>query len=78
MKKKKFDVNKLNNKKVDLLAVDLGERVRDICDTAAEEINEILSSYGMKAKIAIAFEPLEPSEAETNLNSNDANPEKIA
>jgi len=36
-------------------SVQIGSKVRDLCDEAAAKINAVLAVYGMKAKIAIAF-----------------------
>lgn len=65
-RKRSIDINKLSLEQADLLSQQIGEKVRKICDKSAEEINEILAIYGMKAKVAIAFESLnqEPKDAE--------------
>lgn len=56
-KAKKFDPFKLTAKEADELAVEIGSKVREICDNAAEEINKILSKYKMKASLSINLEP---------------------
>ena len=55
-RERKVDVNKLSTEEADQLGVQIGDKVRGICDEAALKINQILGVYGMSAKIAIAFE----------------------
>jgi hypothetical protein len=57
---RKVDVTKMTPEEVDRLSVQIGSKVRQICDEAANKINAILDIYGMKkAKIAISFGDLE-------------------
>lgn len=58
---RKVDVTKMSTEQVDNLSDQIGEKVRGICDEAAQRINSILSIYGMSAKIAIAFNTLPKS-----------------
>lgn len=55
---RKVDVSKMSAEQVDQLSVQIGSKVRDLCDEAAAKINAVLAVYGMKAKIAIAFNEL--------------------
>ncbi len=52
---RKVDVSKMSPEEVDNLSIQIGSKVRDICDEAANKANAILEIYGMKAKIAISF-----------------------
>lgn len=53
---RKIDITKMTPDEVDNLSVQIGSKVRQICDEAADRINAILTVYGMeKAKIAISF-----------------------
>lgn len=65
---RKVDVSKMNPEEVDRLSVQIGAKVREICDEAARKANAILAIYGMKAKIAIAFNEL-PKEMEGKLEA---------
>lgn len=60
-RERKVDVNSLPAEQVDVLSQQIGDKVRSICDEAAEKVNAILSIYGMSAKIAIAFNELPKS-----------------
>lgn len=57
-KAQKMDVDSLSQDQVDALGVELGVKLRDICDNTAKKVNSILKAYGMTAKIAIAFDSL--------------------
>lgn len=67
MSKKKINPIKLTNEEIDQLSIELGSKVREICDNAAERANKILSKYGMLAKIAISIEPAQVLEKKVNL-----------
>lgn len=54
------DVDKLSQEEVDALILQIGDKVRYICDETADRVNAILGVYGMSAKIAIAFDTLPP------------------
>jgi len=62
-RERKVDLSRLSPEEVDSIGVQIGNKVRGICDEAATKVNTILSIYGMSAKIAIAFEEL-PKELE--------------
>ncbi len=57
-RERKVDVNKMTPDQVDVLSAQIGEKVRNICDDAANRVNAILNIYGMSAKIAIKFNEL--------------------
>lgn len=57
-RKRSIDVNNLTIEQVDNLSSQIGEKVKQITDEAANKINSLLSIYGMSAKIAIAFDTL--------------------
>lgn len=63
-RKRSFDISKLSPQDMDNLSVQIGEKVRNICDEAAAKVNAILSIYSMSAKIAIAFDDLPGKRAE--------------
>lgn len=67
-RKRSIDINKLTIEQAEEISQQVGEKVRFICDDAVEKMNRILNIYGMKAKIAIAFEPLVSEVTENNLN----------
>lgn len=54
-RERKVDVENMSIEQVDQLSVQIGEKVRGICDEAADKINAILAIYGMSAKIQIAL-----------------------
>ena len=55
-RERKIDIETLSPEQVDQLSVQIGAKVRGICDDAAGQINRILAVYGMSAKIAIEFD----------------------
>lgn len=57
-RERKVDITKLDNDQLDILSVQIGEKVRAICDEASAKVNAILKIYGASAKIAIAFDGL--------------------
>lgn len=59
-RERKVDISKLDLNQVDILSEQIGDKVRQICDEASAKVNAILNIYGASAKIAIAFEGLEP------------------
>ncbi len=66
-RERKVDVNTLPPDQVDQLGIQIGDKVRGICDEAALKVNALLKIYGMSAKIAIAFETV-PEAMEKTLN----------
>ena len=61
-RERRLDVNKLTIEQIDELSAQIGERVRGMCDQTADKINQLLTIYGLRAKVAIVFEPLEKKE----------------
>lgn len=57
-RERKIDVNSMSQEAVDDLGVQIGDKMREICEEAAAKANSILRIYGMNAKIAIAFDEL--------------------
>lgn len=51
-----IDINKLSKEDIENLQVQIGAKVREICDEAVEKANRILNIYGMKAKMQIAVQ----------------------
>ena len=48
------DVSRLTPEDADRLSVQIGEKVRQICDQAVENANRLLNIYGMEAKMQFA------------------------
>ena len=58
-RERKVDVSKMTNEQIDVLKVQLGDKVREICDEAAAKVNAILGIYGgQPVKIGIVFDDL--------------------
>ena len=55
-RKRKVNVEKLDDKTVDSLQVELSKKVTEICDKACEDANKLLNIYGLQAKMQIALE----------------------
>lgn len=60
-RERKVDVNKMSPEEVDVLSVQLGNKIRAICDEAVAKANEVLNIYGASAKMQIEINEL-PSE----------------
>jgi hypothetical protein len=58
-RERKVDISKMSTESVDNLSTQIGDKVRQICDEAAEKVNAILKIYGMSAKMAIQFDTLD-------------------
>lgn len=58
-RERKIDISKMDKEAVDNLSIQIGEKVRQICDEAADRVNAILKIYGMSAKMAIQFDTLD-------------------
>lgn len=58
-RKRSVDIEKIDNKDIDLLSQQLGEKVRTIVDEAIDKVNQLLNIYGLQAKMQIALEPKE-------------------
>lgn len=66
---RKVNVDNLSNEEVDLLAEQIGEKVRILVDEACAKANTLLAVYGLKTKMQIAFVPVEvPVEEELHLS----------
>jgi len=57
-RERKVDLNLMSAPEIDVLSIQLGNKMREICDEAAQKANALLNIYGMNAKIAIAFDTL--------------------
>lgn len=53
---KKVNVEALPEEQVDTVAVQLGDKIRGICDKACEDANKLLKIYGLQAKMEIVLE----------------------
>jgi hypothetical protein len=67
-RERKVDVNNMSADEVDVLSVQIGDRIKAICDEAAAKANAILNIYGANCKIAIAFDQL-PQKMANSLKS---------
>lgn len=56
---KKIDISKMTPLEADALSVEVGNKIREICDKAVKEANQILNIYSMQAKMAIVVEQQE-------------------
>ena len=56
-RKRKVDIEKIDNENIDSLSNQLGEKVKIIVDKAIKDVNKILNIYGLQAKMQIALEP---------------------
>lgn len=57
-RERKVDLNTMSTEEVDILSIQLGNRLKQICEEAAEKANAVLNIYGANCKIAIAFDQL--------------------
>ena len=57
-RERKVDLNSLSVAEVDVLSIQVGNKVREICDEASSKANALLNIYGAKCKIAIEIEEL--------------------
>jgi hypothetical protein len=55
---RKVDVESMENEQVDLLAEQLGAKVRGYVDEACEKANAVLKIYGLQAKMEFVLEPI--------------------
>jgi hypothetical protein len=55
-REKKLDVTKMSADQVDVLAEQIGKRMRTIADEAVEKANAFLKVYGMSAKMQLVLE----------------------
>lgn len=76
--KKEFNINKLSDQEVESLSLELGEKVRYLCDKAVERANKVLNKYGLEAKMAFCIGKVElSSDKKDNLISNQTIEPKI-
>lgn len=57
-RERKVDLSTMSTEEVDILSVQIGNRLTAICEEAAQEANKLLNIYGANCKIAIAFDRL--------------------
>lgn len=56
---RKVDVNSMEREQIEVLAEQVGTKVKNIFDKACEDANAILKIYGLKAKFEFYAEPLD-------------------
>lgn len=57
-RERKVDVDKMSTDEINVLSIQIGNKMREICEEAASRANAILNIYGANCKIAIAFDKL--------------------
>lgn len=55
-RERKIDLSNKTPEEVDAITVQLGEKVRQICDEAVEKANRLLNVYGMSAMMQIVVD----------------------
>ena len=55
---RKVDIEKMEPEQIDLLAVQLGDKVKGYVDEACEKANAVLKIYGLQAKMEFVLEPI--------------------
>lgn len=58
-RERKVDLNKMSVEEVDVLSVQLGAKMKAICDEAVAKANAILNIYGASAKMQIEISELD-------------------
>lgn len=56
---KKVDLDKLSEKRVDELGVQIGNKLKEVLEETQKKANEIANVYGLKVNIHYKIEPLE-------------------
>lgn len=54
-RQRSVDVESLQPDQAESIGFELGKRITEITDRAAEEVNKLTQIYGFKAKVAIQF-----------------------
>lgn len=65
-RKRSFDINKLSISEAEALSTQIGDKVRNIVDEAAEKAKALLAVYGMSAKFSIIITDLDGKPLETS------------
>jgi hypothetical protein len=70
-----IDVQKLSKEETENLAAQLGNKIRDMVDNCINEVNKLLSVYGLEAKMQCAFVEMDkvPAQVPENIEKK---PEK--
>lgn len=55
-RERKVNLDQMSAEQVDQISLQLGEKVREICDEAVAKANKLLSVYGMTAKMQIVLD----------------------
>ena len=55
-RKRKIDVSKLSNERIDELSDQIGEKVRKLVDETIKKVNKMLAVYDMQAKMQIVLQ----------------------
>lgn len=61
-RERKVDVNKLSVEQADTIAVQIGEKIKQITERAVAEANSFLKIYGVSCQMQIVIESAEHSE----------------
>lgn len=66
-RKRSIDIEKLSDEQVKTLYIQIGEKVKDICDKAVWSANRILNLYGMECKMAFQIRKIGTFPEKSNL-----------
>jgi hypothetical protein len=58
-RERKVDVSKMSPDQADSLAIQIGEKIKQITEKAVAEANHFLNIYGMSCKMQIVFDSQE-------------------
>lgn len=67
-RRRKVDVSTMTLEQVDNISIQLGSKIKDICQEAVEKANKLLSVYGLSAKMAISLDNSSNSDSKTILD----------
>ena len=67
-RERKVDVSKMSAEEVDVLGIQIGNRIKTICDEAVAKANLLLNIYGASAKMMIEISEL-PQELAENMTA---------
>lgn len=67
-RQRKVDINSMTLEQVDDISIQLGTKIKDICQEAVEKANKLLSVYGLSAKMSISLDNSPNSDSKTILD----------
>lgn len=54
-RRRKVDLDSMSTEQVELLGLEIGKKLGEICSDAQEKVNKIAKTYGIKAVVGIQF-----------------------